>query len=118
RRDARRRGRTASEHVEEVAKQVEAAFARDRLRMELDAPDRMCPMPDGLDLVFEPGFVRAGDDLELIGHAGGIDDQRMVSRDREWRWKPLEDPRPGVADGGGLSVHQALGTDDLAAVRG
>src|SRR5690606_11776972 len=78
---ARKSPRPIPSKRQEVGEELLAVFARNGLGVELNAPNRVCPMANGLDLIFPPRLLRPRHDLQLGRQAFPFDDQGMVAGD-------------------------------------
>src|SRR5437879_9852100 len=79
---------------QKISHDLASVFSQDALRMELDAPDRIIPMPDAHDLT----FGSLGRHFQKIRQRGALNDQRMVASRVEWIWHPQEQILPIVPD--------------------
>src|SRR5690606_3284034 len=113
---ARKRPRLIPSKGEEVRKEPLAVFARNRLGVELNAPHRVCPMANGLDLIFPPRLLRPRQDLQFGRQANPVDDEGMVAGDVQRRRQTPEHGLARVADRRDLAVHDAPCADHASAV--
>jgi DNA-binding CsgD family transcriptional regulator len=101
---------------EEVSQQSLAMLSEDGFGVELDAPHRMLPVTNGMNL---GRIVRRGrGNLEAVGQRRALHHERVVAHDLERVWNAGEEVCPVVPDHRRLAVHYATrGTNHPATVR-
>src|SRR5690606_17853934 len=114
--DGARAGIGTSGGFQEIREDLSPALAGDGLRMELHAPDRVLPVPEGLDLSHVLGLVRPREDLELRRKRRCVHDERVIARDLDPGLEPPEDRLARVDDPRDLAVHGLPRPDDPTAV--
>src|SRR5271165_407323 len=87
--------------VEEVAQDGAAVFARDALRVKLDAVNRPLAMLDRHD----EALVALGRHLKRVRRGRALDHQRMVARGLEGAIDAAKDAAGVMGDARGLAVH-------------
>ena len=101
---AARRGRLRQ--IAKVAQQLRAAFADDRFRMELHAPERARAVHQRHhQIVVAPG------DLDKIIGQRALHGERMIARCQERRWQALQQAGLCVAHGRCLAMDRAWRAD-------
>lgn len=98
--------------LEKILQHLFAVFCKDRFRVKLNAVDGVLFVAQSHDLA----FLRPCGDLQAIGKGVAFDDERVVAGGFERTGKSLENAGAVVKNGGGLSVHQPIGADDIAAI--
>src|SRR5579859_1161127 len=84
-----------------IAQQVFACWRHDRLRMELDAFDRIGAMAQAHN---QP-VHRPGCNLQFFREGGVLDDEAMIAIGFKWLWQAVEETFALVIDQRGLAMH-------------
>ena len=98
--------------IQKILQHLLPVLGEDGLGVELDAVDGQFAVGEAHDFAFG-GF---GGDFEAGREGFAFDDEGVVAGGFEGARQAGEDILAGVEDGGGLSVHEARGANDVAPV--
>src|SRR5258705_8143359 len=99
--------------LQKIPEKPPAFVGEDRLRMELDAVDRIRTMTNGHDRVV---LLRARRDLQLARYTISSNDKRVIAARLERHRESREDAFAVVHDRRRLAVHRRLRAADDAAI--
>ena len=92
-----------------IPEEVQAMFGEERLRMKLDTFDGQAVVAQ----CHHRSIVECpGGGFQLGWQGQGIDDQRVIARDRKWRRQALEKAFSIVGNVGKIAVHGSWSADD------